>query len=428
MIPLIGMSWPQLFSLIIVFLILFGLMLEIYSVFTRSNPNLWWGIGIVAGLSILGTGYFWVRSGLITSYLSAFLTGVYDFQGYLFIAGIVFLLIMIAIDIIYSWSRDWTSDVNDGNITTTWNMILTLGSVTLLVFLLVFPGYLSERLEKVETSQSGVISFDELTSTSSIESIYTPYWELNQTTGISEDDGSGPYETGAYFLDPYDPWPIYASNSVWDTVGYWDIHISTENLSQTDPNYPVLILMGDISPTAMVEDNMNQFSLGIDTNVNYLISDMGFTGYLSNYYPDAYSPCGELFGDTYWPSEWRNNHNGYNWFNFSIPIEYLNANAAVESSYFEYGFKISIEFPNGITYGDMIQTNFKINPEYLQEDSTIWTNDTVTHYESYIQTYSNPYAIGLWTFGIGGILLMILSPCILPWIRIIPWLKRGFGL
>lgn len=419
MLPILELYWPELVSLLIIFMVLFGLIMEIYSVFTKANPHLWWGVGVIAGISLILTGMIWTWADIFIDYLSAFLTGVYELQGYLFLAGIGFLLFMIFVDMIYSWSRDWFIDSGVNDYTTSWNLFLSFGAVLLVVTLLITPGILSEHLEKIETSQSGLISTEELISDSNSTVSYSPYLQMSMSNRCQFQDI---YFDGYGFFWYVDSARHDSSSILYDIDGHTDMAMLDQSGTGTD----YLYVVWNVSASDLLSDGINYVSLTIDCNINYSIHQLDWMGQDTSY--NTFSGSEPLSSES-WYNSWKGiTASGKTVYRDNLTTSDLTTGSTMQSSWDIDNVFLQIRFPNGYSANTPVFIDWQFHPNYYEETTTTWDNETVTHYEPFIQTYSNPYTVGMWTFGIGGFLLMILSPCILPWIRIIPWLRRGLGL
>jgi hypothetical protein len=276
--------------------------------------------------------------------------------------------------------------------------ILATVALSLLVLM---PVWIANTLEQVETARSDIHTYGEIASTTT-EQVITPWWQFENETSVPDDDETTVTDTGAYFSGF--GWETYKNPTVtsWDINGYWDMFITPSEES----GRVWLQHKGGMSPGALLVAGIYDVSIGVNFPGNYSIFEVSF-----------------WFGNGYWtsavqpvtiPSGWGDTTTGLNYYNFSIDNDEVTAAASEGGMYPVNGMLVIVDFPDGFAEGEVIETNWKICPEYLIENVTIEGNTT---YKPYILTYSNPNTWTEWGLGASGFFFLLTAAVINPLIN-----------
>jgi hypothetical protein len=266
-----------------------------------------------------------------------------------------------------------------------------LFSILLVLLVMVGPVYLAGSLEDLETASPNIYSYEEIAS-STIEQNIIPWWQFCNETSIPEDDETIITDSGAYFWYSEAPSNLNPLSSSWDLVGYWDYFMAPG----TPDGSASLILKGDVSASSMLTAGVYDISFGIDYSGDYTILDFSwFYGF--SYFTVGWQP---VTGSDTWMFD---TFSGLTWFNLTVTNQELIDASTTEGMYSVYGLAVTVTLSNGYETGDIIKTNFRVNPEYLIVHSTVAGNTTFKSYE----VASSHYNINKIMMGIGGILVII---------------------
>lgn len=285
--------------------------------------------------------------------------------------------------------------------------IISAVAVISVLLLVVLPGWFAERLEPIETAGDNIISYSEISSETNI----IPYWQFNNVTSVPEYDETITTDSGSYWW-----WSGLSSyknslSSSWDVIDYWDYFACPEDAIETST---YLYLKGGITASQMLFSDVNNISIGIEYSGNYQIFDICWWHGGLDYFTNSEESIENI------PIDWLEGvHSGLNWFNFSVPEEDLISVSTTEGMYDLNGLKVILTFPNGLDQGEVIETNFKVCPEYLIQEGS-GENST---YSPFIQNISNTYHWYHWSLGIGGFLLCIVALFVTPFVNL-PKIKK----
>jgi hypothetical protein len=277
-------------------------------------------------------------------------------------------------------------------------LIAGLFSLFLLGLIVIGPLYLSEKLEAIETSQSGVISFDELISEMSVNETlmgYEPYLELNTET--ENHHYVAPFtQVGVYFID----YSTYRGMSIltYNSDGYVDEFISSRVMTQSPTR---LIHQMEVDLDQWLIDGADEFYFMFQYPGDYFLQDVYFRGFTGE---DAY---GGAFQWITYPSEYLTPTSGMSVFTFDISqSDILDGISECELAG-HIALIVQIELSSPYVANTQMYSNLQINPGYfeLTESEVSWDNQTVTSYTPFISSVSG-YAVHKVSMGLGGILIL----------------------
>jgi hypothetical protein len=263
--------------------------------------------------------------------------------------------------------------------------------LSLVLLLVIGPLYVADQLEGIETADSSIFTYEEVTEAGYEEEQIVPFWNFCQATGIVHDNEATVTETGAYFGENENP-----SSYSWDLVGYWDYFTAPTTAESSSLN-----LKGGISASQMLTAGVYDISLGIDYSGDYTVLDISWWRSMGVGYEiseiEPLPGTGDWFFTTY---------SGLNWFNISLTQENLIDASTTDGMYDNAGLLATISFGSGIDQGDIVGTNFQVSPEYMTETVTIGGN---TSFIPYIRGISNPHTWTVWSLGFGGFFLVVVA-------------------
>jgi hypothetical protein len=282
-------------------------------------------------------------------------------------------------------------------------LITSASGILLIGLIVILPGWFAENLEPIETAGDNIHPYSEISS-STQETVITPWWQFCNETSIPEDDETIITDSGAFFWYSGASSNLNPLSSLWDASGYWDYFTCPGNPDGSAS----LTLKGDVSASSMLTAGVDEISVGIDYSGDYTIIDISWF-WAFDYFTNGWGP---IPGSDTWMFD---TYSGLNWFNLTVPYEELIDASTTEGMYSVYGVSVLISLPNGYNEGDIIQTNFKVCPDYLIENVTVGGETT---FKPYIQTISNPYHWYHWSLGIGGFILGIGALFVTPFMNL----------
>lgn len=289
-------------------------------------------------------------------------------------------------------------------------------SILILGLILIVPFWISNELEEIETAQSGLIPFQSIRSSSTIQwnnttgtTTYIPYWESNSTNEgqlyWSNMNVQGPAHAVIYNIMADEFSYTFNAN------GYYDLYYLT---SYSTGGSCTLNLYFQLTFQDLIDDNADEISIWINSPLNYNIGTISAMGTDASHNNVA----NQIWNDK--PSSWDTTVSGENHFQTTLDTTFLNGGASAQTSGVNDIFRLTIDLPDGYE-GENIFIDVQVSPQYYEEieggessSYTVWNNETITTYEPYIQTYSNP---SLWTkisLWINGILLVGVAIVITP--------------
>lgn len=293
-------------------------------------------------------------------------------------------------------------------------------TIFILAMVITVPFWISEELKEVETARSDLIPFQQIVSSEIItwdnETIttYEPYWQSNSTNiGYlywSNSPISGPGHAVLYNV------MADAMSYTHDANGKLDLYYIT---SYSSSNSLTFNFYYDLSFTDLINDNANQIYINISSSLDYQIGTISAMGTDSNHQ----SVDNSVWADK--PTDWGTTRTGSNQFLTTLDTTFLNAGASSQThpSAVNEVFRLTINIPNGY-HGSNFYIDVQVSPEYYEEQdvnsssSTEYVNSTVTSYEPYILTYSNPSTWTRITLWFDGILLVGVSVLISPFFNL----------
>jgi hypothetical protein len=281
--------------------------------------------------------------------------------------------------------------------------------VCLILLLVVGPGFMADKLERIETAQSGLVSFDEMISEMTVnETImgYEPYVQLNSTT--ENHHYIAPFtQPGVYFID-------YSTYRGMDTLtydldGYKDYFISSRVMTQSPTR---LVHQMEVDLEQWLIDGVDEFYFMFNYPGDYFIQALYFRGF------NGENPLGGAYEDISYPSGWLTPDDGENVFTFDISeTDILNGITDCELAE-HIAIIVQVEFSVPYAFNTPMFSNLQINTEYfeLTESEVFWSNSTITTYQPFTQSITS-YSIHKITLGIGGVLLCSIAVISTPFIN-----------
>jgi len=263
---------------------------------------------------------------------------------------------------------------------------------------MVGPVYLSEKLEEFETSRPEIIPTSEIISSSTSDTIYLPYLEMNQSNygWHSSGDTHLIYYTGLEWI--YDDLPV----TTYNYVGYQDLTVTTYVMDSWN-----IYIHVDIEE--MFNANINFLSWYVEASEYWTMNTLQFRMTTESGGVREYLTL-ETFDDT--------NTGGYGvTYNYTLTSEDF---TNIMSTYDAHkDFPTSPCHPTFVLIGTMedmdrnLITDFQINPEYFEIVETTYVNQTITTYEPYYLNIQ-PVTVHKVFMGAGGVLLLLVALVLSP--------------
>ena len=270
-------------------------------------------------------------------------------------------------------------------------LIAGIFSLLLVLLVIVGPVYLSEKLEVIETSRSGLIPFSEVVSESNTSTYYEPYYNLNNDTEGSMSISGTPYSNGV----SYDA-PDYAQSSInYDSDSWEDSYVSSQQF------VTFFQFMIEIDPADMQLNDIDTIYLRTESfPSNYKVESFVFWAQNEDYTYYDLIVLKELeftfsAGDrTSWYNLTTTNLNNMVTKQASGPASHCMISAKII-------FASAMNFPSCVV-------DFQINPSYYERTLTTYENETITTYVPYIQSIT-PYSVHKVSMVAGGILILLVG-------------------
>lgn len=275
--------------------------------------------------------------------------------------------------------------------------ILTIIMVCLVI---IGPLWIAGKLETIEASQSGVVSRDEIHSTSNTTSTYEPFLEMNGDTEGVINPGAGGLDYGYSFNVGGATWddPILKS---YNYNGYQDyVEYTQETLS-----HGYIYLKGDFYSLAQL--GIDGFYFSFISNNEYAFIQTRFLKLDVSYLEvDNYQV---YYGQ--WDTGSKTGVTEYDVELTSTDLtEIMTMFNGVDPE--RQVLRLYVNFI--IDDGSDFITDIQFEPDYYQVNTTTYENTTITSYEPFTQTIT-PYRVHKVSMILGGILILIVGWIASPW-------------
>ncbi len=285
---------------------------------------------------------------------------------------------------------------------------LIAGIISLLLVLLVVVGpvYLSEKLEVIETSRSGLIPFEEVVSENSSSTVYEPYVQFSEENIIPYNANDRPINSGWCFFrlgnkEGVQQFDVDGTIDLFYYDGEGVVDLSTGEA-------PFLYMFIELSAQNCLTDNAILFSFMLNTEDNYRISTV-----LWRKYNDLYNSLDQTWITYPNGQNWGTTVNGKNYYNVTFDENDLTNGASCQSGGYYKVLSVIVEFPNGYTNCNLIYSDLLISPQYYEEEITIYENETITTYVPFIQSIT-PYSVHKVSMVAGGISILLVGAIASP--------------
>ena len=288
--------------------------------------------------------------------------------------------------------------------------ILSLFVVALIV---IFPGFMAQTIEDIETSQEGLKKYTEIISNNTTTTEYTPYMNNNNSNsrGMRIDDIQ--QTVNSCIQDRGNTADYEAVTVQYGVSGTTDILVTPSN-SFTGANL-YYYFWGDAQQ--MLTDGANIISIYVSMNdgFDYHLGGLLFVKL------DAFDELLSYHSMT--PPGWSTPVTNSHTFQYEIPTEDLQSGATTQSG--ASGDRLLMQMviiceESGLS-SKQIALDVEISPEYYEETQTTYNNTTSTTWEPYILGISNAYGWQKWSLGLGFFLIFGTVLIGTPWVNPSEW-------
>lgn len=273
-------------------------------------------------------------------------------------------------------------------------------SLALILLVIIAPLYISEGLEEIETAQEGLISRDELHSTSNTTSTYVPFVEMNEETEGWVNPGSGGLDYGYSFNVGGATWddPALKSYNIDEYLDYVDY-------TQETLDYGYIYMKGDFYTLA--QEGITGFYFSFTSNNEYAYIQTRFLELDVSYL--------EIDNHQVHYSQWDTDpHTGFTEYEVTLTSTDLTELLAMYNGVDPARQVLRLYINFVANDGSDFYTDIQFEPEYYQQNTTTYQNTTTTIYEPYVQ-HITPYKVQKVGMVIGSILIIGIGWIASPW-------------
>lgn len=269
-------------------------------------------------------------------------------------------------------------------------LITGLISILLVIFIIIGPIYIAEKFETLETSNNTIIPYESLIEISSNETEYEPYFN-HGLDNVYWSTASGNKTAGFYQTSSN------ADNltTSWDLLDDWDYSYTVDTGLTGYLGFRM-----QVNGQEILDNGINTIHIKTNISQKHHIQYCKFT-------------AGGSTEAVAIPSEWLTQSSGKRDFVTTMTQTNLNNIATIyttNGNFLRWDVFIHID---EAYHGEILAHSILLSPEYYEETTTTYDNQTVTSYKPYIQKITTK-DIHSFMMGLGAVLIcgigLITSP------------------
>jgi hypothetical protein len=276
-----------------------------------------------------------------------------------------------------------------------------VASLCLILLVAVGPIWLAEKLEPVETAREGTKSAEEIIVSEDTTTSYAPFVEFSNVTACPRyreeavDGSSYAY----YYTSPGNDFYELDGGVVFNCDNYMDM-IPLDNGNSIN-----LYVLMDADPNEMLSNGIYDIYFNLSCDSEIYISGCYWYGLTENTLETEAMHSVYPFWDGH--DVLGNHHTG------TVSIDHAVLNDIVTEIGSSHNHAIMLKIWVDSPATNNLYIDMQVQPEYYEETTTTYNNETVTTWEPYIQTFT-PYRIHKWGMALGGVLVLVTALIVSP--------------